>query len=120
MSYLFSCALLGVIELINSAILYRRPVVYPMHWVTIVVTVFEVVMVGWSWQVWRDGASGDVPSWLPASIMAYFIAMTVAGVGVALKHKDPEQPPVLPLHLIVLAGLFGLYLLSVSAWLWLA
>lgn len=118
MSYLFGCALLGVIELVNAAILRRRPVVYPMHWVTIVVTVFEVVMAGWSWRVWRAG-SDDLPSWLSASIMAYFIAITCAGIGVALKHKDPEQPPVLPSHLILLSALFGIYLLSVSGWLWL-
>lgn len=122
MSYLLGCVLLGSLELLNAAILYRRPVVSPMHWVTIMVTVLDVIMAGWSWHVWRNGSSdllNDLPSWLPASVMAYLIAMTVAGISVAIKQKDIQQP-VLPLHLIVVSGLFGLYLVLVGGWLWLA
>ncbi|MEC7118877.1 MAG: hypothetical protein VXW65_03105 [Pseudomonadota bacterium] len=115
--YLLISIGIGILLIIESLVLFKKRA--PQSAISPIALLVAVAEFGWlvvSYQVWRD-VNSLVPNWFSASFMAYFLAMTFAGIQHAIKTRDqPEMQ--LPDHLLLIGGIFGLYfgLAAMGCW----
>jgi hypothetical protein len=108
--YLFVSFAVGITQIIDACVLLRRK--GRANRAVVLVSMGELAWALVSWFTWYH-AENQVPFWLPASFVAYFGAMGLAGVWVGL--RDPSEPLSIPREFVIFGGVFGVYFAVASA-----
>ena len=111
--YLLVSIAVGITQIIEACVLLRRKG-HVNRWL-VLLSMGELAWALVSWFTWYH-AENQVPFWLPASFVAYFGAMGLAGVWVGL--RDPSEPVSIPRGFVIIGGTFGVYFAVASAWCW--
>jgi hypothetical protein len=108
--YLFVSFAVGITQIIDACVLLRRK--GRANRAVVLVSMGELAWALVSWFTWYH-AENQVPFWLPASFVAYFGAMGLAGVWVG--SRDPSEPLSIPREFVIVGGTFGVYFAVASA-----
>jgi len=114
-SYLLASAAIGLAQIADAVLLTKRLDRGFLGGLTVLFSFGEYVWAGVSLLVWRNAAE-SVPSWLPASFVAYVALFFIAGLTLAVRSKGERSD--VPKAMAVAGGWFGAYFAVASLLQW--
>lgn len=104
--YLLGSIVVGFAQVLDAHILLKLNGQRLLNLCTVSVSLLELVWAVVSYWMWAS-AEPPFPYWVPASYLAYMVAMTVAGFFFMPSSADEELR--VPRQLLIFGGGFGAY-----------